>query len=107
MANVTSELQWVRMLLTEIGMPMKESSTLHCDNQSAVHIASNPVYHERTKHIEVDCHFVRDELKAQTVSVFYVHTSQQPADIFTKGLGAQQFQHLLGKLGVRDLHTPT
>ncbi|XP_056158385.1 secreted RxLR effector protein 161-like [Syzygium oleosum] len=70
MANVTSELQWVRMLLAEIGLSMTGSSILCCDNQSAIHIASNPVFHERTKHIEVDCHFVREKVNCEDIRLY-------------------------------------
>ncbi|XP_068659151.1 secreted RxLR effector protein 161-like, partial [Aristolochia californica] len=59
MAHTVSEILWIRTLLTELGFYKKGSMNLHCDNQAAIHITSNPVFHERTKHIEVDCHFIR------------------------------------------------
>ena len=107
MANVTSELQWVRMLLTEIGMPMKESSTLHCDNQSAVHIASNPVYHERTKHIEVDCHFVREKVNCGDLQLVHTRSEEQLANIFTKPLRRGRITYICSKLGLFDIYAPT
>ncbi|CAH9071582.1 unnamed protein product [Cuscuta epithymum] len=107
MAAVTAELKWVKRLLLTFGIAHPQPISLHCDNRSALHIAHNPVFHERTKHIEVDCHYVRDALQEGLISAQHVSTTEQLADIFTKALGQRQFSHLLRKLGMFDPHAPT
>lgn len=102
MALTTCEVLWLSALLKDLGIKNLPATTLKCDNQAALAIAANPVLHERTKHVEVDCHFIRDHITKGTVQTSYVPSKEQLADILTKILPVQQHQHLLGKLGASD-----
>lgn len=107
MAVATCELTWLKSFLASLGVFHTRPMKLFCDNQAALHIASNPFFHERTEHIEIDCHFVREQLLAGNITTAYVRSIDQLADILTKALGRQQFQYLSCKLGLRNLHAPT
>ncbi|KAI3680226.1 hypothetical protein L2E82_50551 [Cichorium intybus] len=107
MATTVSEVLWVRSLLTELHEIPTEGTTLFCDNMAAKHIADNPVFHERTKHVEMDCYFVRERVESKEVRPTYIDTKHQIADLLTKPLGAQHLRSLLVKLGMQDLHAPT
>lgn len=108
MSKATDEIIWLRQqLLSDLGVPQTESTPLFCDSQAAIHIATNPVFYERTKHIEVDCHGIRDATQDGTISTIHVRTGDQLADVLTKALGRHHFDNLVSKLGVSNLHAPT
>lgn len=107
MASAVCELTWLFHLLQELHIPVPTPILLYCDNTSAIHIAGNPVLHERTKHIELDIHLVRDNLKAGFITPRYLSTHLQPADLFTKPMTATRSSLLLSKLGVLNLFTPS
>ncbi|XP_019435947.1 PREDICTED: uncharacterized protein LOC109342413 [Lupinus angustifolius] len=91
MALASCEAQWLVSLLANLGLAHPQSVQLYCDNQSAMHIATNHVYHERTKHIEVDCHFIRERVQSKVIHLLLVSSSSQIADIFTKPLSPSLF----------------
>lgn len=107
MAITCLEITWMRYILRDLKVKQKGPAPLHCDNQAALHIAANPVYHERTKHIEIDCHIVREKLQAGEISPIYIRSRDELADIFTKALGGDSFNYLSHKLGLRNIHSPT
>ena len=102
MASAASEVTWMVNLLQELGVSNLAPVTLNCDNQSAIHIAKNPVHHERTKHIEIDVHFTRDKVLDGLLHLAYMPTEDQLADLFTKTLPSPRFRMLLSKLGLVD-----
>ena len=105
MSTACSKIIWLRGLLKELGFPQTTSTPLHADNTSAIQIATNPIFHERTKHIEVDCHFIRDTLESRVISLPHISSDLQVADIFIKALTQQRHQFLVGKLLLVDLPT--
>uniref|UniRef100_A0A2N9E4Z4 Integrase catalytic domain-containing protein n=1 Tax=Fagus sylvatica TaxID=28930 RepID=A0A2N9E4Z4_FAGSY len=102
MAHTTCELTWLRTVLQEFGLLTQGPTPLYCDNQAAIHIASNPVFHERTKHIEVDCHFVRSKVESKDIITPFVPSGSQLADIFTKALPKNAIDSICSKLGVEE-----
>lgn len=106
MANATSKVIWICKLLKLLRVPLSPA-VLHCGNQVALHIALTPIFHERTKHIEVDCHFVCEKVDYGDIVTGYTHTMEQLANMFTKALGQRRFYYLLNKLGVTPVHAPT
>ncbi|RVW74235.1 Retrovirus-related Pol polyprotein from transposon RE1 [Vitis vinifera] len=91
---------------SELRFGKDEQMKLICDNQAALHIASNPVFHERTKHIEVDCHFIREKIASGCVATSFVNSNDQLADIFTKSLRGPRIKYICNKLGAYDVYAP-
>ncbi|GJV87729.1 ribonuclease H-like domain-containing protein, partial [Tanacetum coccineum] len=89
-------------LLRELHTPLSTATIVYCDNVSAVYLSSNPVQHQRTKHIEIDIHFVRDLVTTGHIRVLHVPSRYQYADIFTKGLPTALFDEFRDRLSVRS-----
>lgn len=100
-ANVVAETCWIRNLLLELKCPISTATLVYCDNISAVYLSTNPVKHQRTKHVEIDIHFVREKVAMGQVRVLHVPSSSQFADIFTKGLPTSLFNEFKTSLSVR------
>ncbi|KAK6120357.1 hypothetical protein DH2020_045895 [Rehmannia glutinosa] len=107
MACTTCELVWLKTLLLDLKVLHPQRILLYCDNQAAIYISRNPVFHERTKHIEIDCHYVREKFLSGLLMPKYIPARNQMADIFTKALGKDLFHHFVCKLGITNLHAPT
>jgi hypothetical protein len=99
MANTTAELMWIQSLLQELKVPY-HVPTLLCDNLSAVSLAHNPVLHARTKHIELDIHFVREKVLSKQLTVLHVPAADQLADSLTKPVSLSSFDSIRTKLKV-------
>ncbi|KAH9669827.1 retrovirus-related pol polyprotein from transposon RE2 [Citrus sinensis] len=107
MTGACCELTWLCYLLRDLGILHQEAALLYCDNKVALHIAANPVFHERTRHIEMDCHYIRDKIQEGCVITRFVSSANQLADVLTKALGKEVFMPMVRKLGVLDIHSPT
>ncbi|XP_019241002.1 PREDICTED: uncharacterized protein LOC109220992 [Nicotiana attenuata] len=103
MRRVTAEITWLVLLLADLSASPTLPVPLHSDSQAAIHIARNPVFHERTKHVELDCHFVRQQFLAGLISLSFVPSKSQIADLFTKPLSGVSHTNIMNKLGVSSL----
>ncbi|XP_074283966.1 uncharacterized protein LOC141608519 [Silene latifolia] len=100
MSYTASKIVWVQALLQDFGVHVPKPIQLNCDNKAAQHIAANPVFHERTKHINIDCHYIRERIQEGLICTNHVKSSLQLADLMTNPLGAQQHHFLSCKLGM-------
>jgi len=112
MTTITCEIQWLVYLLQDLKVPFEQPSLLYCDNDSARYIAANLVFHERTKHIEIDCHIVREnivreKLKKGLIHLLPISTTEQLAHIYTKALGPQSFKNICSKMCPINIFSPT
>ncbi|CAN6220900.1 unnamed protein product [Urochloa humidicola] len=99
-ANAVAECTWIRALLGELHCDIPKATVAYCDNVSSVYMSRNPVHHKRTKHIELDIHFVREKVALGELRVLQIPSAQQFADVFTKGLPTSAFNEFHSSLCV-------
>ena len=104
LGTATCELVWLMYVLRDLQVTCVKPPVLYCDNQSAIHIASNPVFHERTKHIEIDCHLVREKIQQGMMRLLPISSKEQLADFLTKPLQPSKFQSFISKLGMINIY---
>ena len=106
MTHTSCELMWLKHFLEELIFEVQLPMSMYCDNQAAIHIASNSVFHEMTKHIEVDCHVIRKRVEKDVIATPFASTGAQLANMFTKPLFKPLLELLCNKLGVCDIYSP-
>lgn len=106
LAAEAAEVTWLVGLLQELDIEIHQPIDIYCDSKAALQIAANPIFHERTKHIHIDCHFVREKIKNGLLPPHHISTKLQLADLMTKGLGVAQHSFLLSKRGVFNAFYP-
>ena len=97
---------WLQRLLNELGVTTGKPAKMLCDNQATIRIAKNPLHHDRTKHIEIDRHFIFEKIEKQIVQLAYIPLRQQVANILTKALLRTNFEELSHKLGLHNIYNP-
>ena len=100
MIGACYDLTWLRYLLRDLRVLHPEPALLYCDNKAALHIVANPVFHELTRHIEMDCHYIRDKIQDGSVATRFVNSTHQLVDVLTKALGKDVFTSMICNLGV-------
>ncbi|XP_042952146.1 uncharacterized mitochondrial protein AtMg00810-like [Carya illinoinensis] len=104
LAATTCEVQWLLYALQDLSVVHSQPTMLYTDSKSALSITTIPVQHERTKHIQIDCHLVREKLQQNVIKLFYIPSRLQLVDIFTKPLGSLPFHHNLRKMNIINIH---
>lgn len=104
---VSSEITWLFSLLSSLHIHSLMPALIYCDNHAPIAIATNPIFHERTKHIEIDCHFTRDKIESGILKLLPIRSNAQLADMFTKPLTAPLLKNFMFKMGVFNLHCPS
>jgi hypothetical protein len=107
MAQGICEGMWIKKVMEDLGADFSQPIKLLCDNKAAIEIANEPVQHDRTKHVEIDRHFIKEKLESGLLCVLFLPSSRQIADGLTKALGRAGFDEFVGKLGLSNIFAPT
>ncbi|KAI5336297.1 hypothetical protein L3X38_015564 [Prunus dulcis] len=102
-AEATSQAKWLRFVLEDFGEEQVEGTPILCDNTSTIAMAKNPVFHQKTRHIRLKFHFIREAIQAKEIELIYCKTEDQIADILTKALSKDRFVYLRDLLGVKSV----
>ena len=100
MSKTVREMVWLQSFLNDLGISSLSPMPIHCDNQDAIFIIGNSTFHEHTKHIEIDCHYIRDKVMSGVISTLHVASSHQLADVFKKSLVGISYDARCTKLGI-------
>jgi len=100
LSDASRQLSWIRNLFMEIGLTLHKPIPLHGDNQGSIFVSQNPVLDKRLKHIDIRFHYIRQEILAKKIDVFFIEGAQNPADLFTKNLGRVKFDLFRSQLGL-------
>ena len=106
MVLATCKFIWLKHLLQKLRFGKNEQIKLICDNQTTLHISFNPVFHERTKQIEVDCPFIREKIASRCMTTSFVNSNDQLVNIFTKSLRSPRIKYICDKLDAFHLYAP-
>jgi histone deacetylase 1/2 len=101
LANATAKIIWMDSLLGELGIKIDQIACVWCDNMGAIYLSANPIFHARTKHIEIDFHFVRERVASKKLEIRFISSKDQEADGLTKALLAQQFEEFKHNLNLK------
>ncbi|XP_070039076.1 uncharacterized protein [Nicotiana tomentosiformis] len=107
MAATVAEIVWLVRLFKELGVDVTLHVSLHCNIKAAIQIVAHPIFHKRTKHIDIDCHFLREKIVQGLVQIQHIGTTEQIADVLTKALCKPHHDYLLSKLGMKDVFHPS
>lgn len=106
MSQRICELLWLKVILEDLNIKSDEPMRLYCDNKSDISIAHNPVKHDRTNHIKVDRHFIKEKLDSGLICIPYVSSQDHVAYFLTKGLKDNNFEKIISKLGMINIYSP-